>query len=288
MPDRLGDALANSEPSRHHLHCPRPDCDYVAHGATAIGVRLAMRLHRREAHPKKPKEDEVTETPEESDDERARRIVEEIRERTRKLIENSSLGTPGAEELASRVSDEAVAEVLRRAHERPPAEEDYEAAWENADAEEIMSGLEDDALMDSIAKGVQGDDLPDGLTCALAELRDSVDDTDIPVPNTARVERGENVLPPRNERTTSDMSAHEEAARLRAIGDDTSALGAVQQLMQTLADAQASVSNALGEGHSRIGDALAPFQTARDQAEQLQGVIAAAYENLKGIAGQIG
>jgi len=275
MPDRLGDALANSEPSRHRLCCQH--CDYVAHGATAVGTQLAMRLHRKTAHPKKPKEDEVTESPEESDDERARR-----------LIENSSLGTQGADELASRVSDEAVAEVLRRAHERPPAEEDYEAAWESADAEEIMGGLEDDALLDSIARGVQADEAPDGLTRSLAALRDSVDDTDIPVPNTARVERGENVLPPRNERTTPDMSAQEEAARLRAIGEDTSALGAVQQLMQTLADAQASVSNALGEGHSRIGDALAPFQTARDQAEQLQGVIAAAYENLKGIAGQIG
>lgn len=250
MPDRLGDALANSEPSRHHLHCPRPDCNYVAHGATAIGVRLAMRLHRREAHPKKSKEDEVAETPEESD---ARQRAEEIRERNRQR-----------------------------------AEEDYEAAWENADAEEIMGGLEDDALMDSIAKGVRGDLGPDELTELLSGLRDVPDAVDIPVPNTARVERGENVLPPRNERTTPDMSVQEEAARLRAIGDDTSALGAVQQLMQTLADAQASVSNALGEGHSRIGDALAPFQTARDQAEQLQGVIAAAYENLKGIAGQIG
>jgi hypothetical protein len=172
----------------------------------------------------------------------------------------------------------------------PPEDsyEEYEKAWDNAGIDEVMDGLEDDALIDSIAQGATTDEAPNGLARALAELRDAVDATNIPVKNTAKVERGENVLPPRNEGTAQDMSAQEEAARLRSIAGDTSALGAVQQLLQVLEDAQANVTNALGEGHSRAGDALGPFQTAIQQAQELQGVVHAAYENLNGIAGQIG
>ena len=172
----------------------------------------------------------------------------------------------------------------------PPGDdyEEYERAWENADAEEIMDGLEDDALIDSIAQGVSPDETPDGLARTLAELRDAVDATNIPVKNTAKVERGENVLPPKNEGTSQNMSAQEEAARLLSIAEDTSAIGAAQQLLQVLEDAQTNVMNTLGSGHSRAGDAVGPFQTAIQQAQELQNVVHAAYANLNDIAGQIG
>lgn len=84
-----------------------------------------------------------------------------------------------------------------RRPEEGGGEEDYDAAWDNADADEILDGLEDDALLDSIAQGVRGELGPDELTALLSGLRDVPDAVDIPVPNTARVERGENVLPPR-------------------------------------------------------------------------------------------
>lgn len=82
-----------------------------------------------------------------------------------------------------------------RRPEEGGGEEDYDDAWGNADADEILDGLEDDALLDSIAQGVRGELGPDELTALLSGLRDVPDAVDIPVPNTARVERGENVLP---------------------------------------------------------------------------------------------
>jgi hypothetical protein len=51
MPDRLGDTLANSMPSRHNLICRK--CGHVVKGSSALGTRLAMRAHRKMMHPKK-------------------------------------------------------------------------------------------------------------------------------------------------------------------------------------------------------------------------------------------
>lgn len=105
-----------------------------------------------------------------------------------------------------------------RRPEEGGGEEDYDAAWDDIGPDGLLDGLEDDALLDSIRDGVRGDLGPDALTELLAGLRDAPDATDIPVPNTARVERGENVLPPRTTgRNEPVMSAQEDAERLRSI-----------------------------------------------------------------------
>lgn len=45
MPDHLDDFLANSEPSRHKMMCPK--CSEIIRGSTSLGVRLAMKYHRK-------------------------------------------------------------------------------------------------------------------------------------------------------------------------------------------------------------------------------------------------
>lgn len=118
-----------------------------------------------------------------------------------------------------------------RRPEEGGGEEDYDEAWNNADVDEILGGLEDDVLLDSIAQGVRGDLGPDELTELLSHLRDEPDATDIPVPNTARVERGENVLPPRttSEGNTTPMSLSEVIARLQMVANNSAAEGPLAQ-----------------------------------------------------------
>jgi hypothetical protein len=45
MPDRLGDFLDNSIPSRHHLVCPK--CGETIDANKPVTVRLLMKLHRK-------------------------------------------------------------------------------------------------------------------------------------------------------------------------------------------------------------------------------------------------
>lgn len=112
-----------------------------------------------------------------------------------------------------------------RRPEEGGGEEDYDAAWDNADADEILDGIEDDVLLDSIAQGVRGDLGPDALTELLARIRDQPDEYDprgLHLPHLGRAERGENVLEPPGPRQTSErngpeMSAAEDAERLRNI-----------------------------------------------------------------------
>jgi hypothetical protein len=153
--------------------------------------------------------------------------------------------------------------------------------------DDYLGELEDDIDLDALGRGED----PEGeLGDMLGAWRDDVESE--PVPPIA--ERAQEIhelnqqydASPTQEGTP--MSASDEAARLRQIAGDTAALGMLQGVMQALDESRAEVQNALGDGHSRLADALAPFESAKQAVEQLQGVIAAAYENLNGIAGQIG
>lgn len=122
-----------------------------------------------------------------------------------------------------------------RRPEEDGGEEDYDATWETADANEILGGLEDDALLDSIAQGVRGDLGPDELTELLSGLRDVPDAVDIPVPNTARVERGENVLPPRStEGSAIPMSTQDSIAALNTVADSGASAGPLAEAKSVL------------------------------------------------------
>lgn len=168
-------------------------------------------------------------------------------------------------------------------------EEDYATAWENADAAEIMGGLEDDALLDSIRDGIRGDLGPDELTELLSGLRDEPDAIDIPVPNTARVDRGENVLPPRPaEGALQPVSAQEEAARLRQLAGNTSVVGALQEAAAQLESMVGEIQNALGQGHSQLDAATAPIAQAIESVNAAAVTVGSALGSLEGIAGQIG
>lgn len=97
-----------------------------------------------------------------------------------------------------------------------------------------MGGLEDDALLDSIAQGVRGELGPDELTELLSGLRDEPDATDIPMKNTARVERGENVLEPPGPRETSEgapsaMTLSESIGQLQQVASNSAVSGALAQ-----------------------------------------------------------
>jgi hypothetical protein len=91
------------------------------------------------------------------------------------------------------------------------SEEDYDATWDSLSGEETMDHLEEDALMDAIAAGTRGDLDADNLAQLLGRIRDKVDETDIPVPNLGKTERGENVVPPK--RGESVSNPFEETAR---------------------------------------------------------------------------
>ena len=240
-------------------HEVKPRSEFPAYGG--LTCRACTRDKEREARPARYQRDK--ENP---------KYVEENRRRAREYKRRKK-----AEREEQNVTD-------------PPEDSyaEYERAWDNAGIDEVMDGLEDDALIDSIAKGVASDETPDGLARTLAELRDAVDATNIPVKNTAKVERGESVLPPRNEGTAQNMTAHESAVRLLQISGDTTPLAAVQQLIQVITDTKQNVAAALGDGHSQLGNAIGPFQSAQDQAEQLMGIIGGALQNLESIAGQIG
>ena len=129
-----------------------------------------------------------------------------------------------------------------RRPEEGGGEEDYDAAWENADADEIMGGLEDDALLDSIAQGIRGDLGPDELTELLSGLRDVPDSADIPMKNTARVERGENVLPPRTpQEGSSQRMISESIAALQAVSGSTAAAGPLNEARSNLENTTSSM-----------------------------------------------
>lgn len=195
-----------------------------------------------------------------------------------------------------------------RRPEEGGGEEDYDAIWDSADADEIMGGLEDDALLDSIAQGVRGELGPEELTELLSGLRDVPDSTDIPVPLTARTERGENVLPPRTtEGSATPMTAVEDAARLRSAGarcyqDIGNALELFQQSAETLRDirlpeiSQAPASHVdvaksvLGQGHANLNDIMAAHAALNELTEEIRTMVDAVHqkrEAMQHVAGQI-
>lgn len=140
-----------------------------------------------------------------------------------------------------------------RRPEEGGGEEDYDASWDSIDADGLLDGLEDDALLDSIRDGVRGDLGPDELGDLLAGLRDVPDKLDIPMKNTSRVERGEDVLPP--PRQTSEGSApnmlSESLAALNQVAQDTSAAG---PLTEAKGDLENSALGKLMQAVSRIAD----------------------------------
>jgi hypothetical protein len=159
-------------------------------------------------------------------------------------------------------------------------DEDYDAAWDSADADEIFDGLEDDALLDSIRDGVRGDLGPDELAALLSRLRDEPDATDIPVKNTARVERGENVLEPpgprqTSERTTPAMSLSDAIGALQQAANSSAAQG-------PLAQAKAKLE---GEVLPLLMQAVEQLVETRNAAvSALEGGAAASAPGLQGAA----
>lgn len=154
-------------------------------------------------------------------------------------------------------------------------EEDYDATWENADADEIMGGLEDDALLDSIAQGVRGELGPDELTELLSGLRDEPDATDIPMKNTARVERGENVLEPPGPKETSERNNEpvsqlsELAAQVASHADMTPLINALAEVEQAFQAKKSALMGLLEDtGHSG-----AVVQAIAQAQESLAGVL---------------
>ena len=156
-------------------------------------------------------------------------------------------------------------------------EEDYDAAWDNADADEIMGGLEDDALLDSIAQSLRGELGPDELTELLAGLRDVPDAVDIPVPNTARVERGENVLPPRTqEGNTEPMSTQESIAALNTVADSGAAAGPLAEAKSTL---EATVAPGLMHAVEQLAELRSAAVAATEGTAVSSGEVGSAGEH---------
>jgi hypothetical protein len=179
-----------------------------------------------------------------------------------------------------------------RRPEEGGGEEDYDASWDDIDADGLLDGLEDDALLDSIRDGVRGDLGPDELTDLLAGLRDVPDKLDIPMKNTSRVERGENVLPPRqtSEGSAPDMTATEDAAALRAAGhtayeqtlgainaveeDVTKLIQTLQLVMQASEESFGVARQRLGEGHENLNDIANARARLGTVVEGAQGIAA--------------
>lgn len=151
-------------------------------------------------------------------------------------------------------------------------EEDYEAAWDNADADEILDGLEDDALLDSIAQGVRGDLGPDELTELLSGLRDVPDSADIPMKNTARVERGENVLPPRTPQEGSPQRMISESiAALQAVSGNTAAAGPLNEARSSLETTVSMLTQAVQQLVELNGAAAQALEGNENSRTEVQG-----------------
>lgn len=159
-----------------------------------------------------------------------------------------------------------------RRPEEDGGEEDYEAAWENADADEILDGLEDDALLDSIAKGVRGDLGPDELTELLSGLRDVPDSADIPMKNTARVERGENVMPPRTPQEGSPQRMISESiAALQAVSGSTAAAGPLNEARSSLETTVSMLTQAVQQVVELNGAATQALEGNENGRAEVQG-----------------
>lgn len=156
----------------------------------------------------------------------------------------------------------------------------YEREDESLSADEWLANFEDDVLLDSIAQGVRGELGPDQLSELLSGLRDVPDAIDIPVPNTARVERGENVLPPRTQKgNTEPMTTSESIAVLNQVANDTSASGSLNEAASTMENTVlASAMQAVEQLAGLIGQAL----QAVDGSTTSQGEISSTGEHAAG------
>lgn len=220
-------------------------------------------------------------------------------EQAARLIGNSSLGTEGAQSIAARASEEDVAEVLRRLHERQAEMEAlgevgpddfFDTPWAEVDY--------DNQLSDLIGGGADVD-IPEGgtwqeLADTLGKLRDGMgnaqpfdaDQFDKDV--LARYERekksAEHPAPRTPESGGQPSMINEGSAILTGIAQNgevqgsiqsagegiRSAAAALQQAIQTLTDQGAAAANAAGgsEGEQLNGaaqSAIAALDTALSQ-----------------------
>jgi hypothetical protein len=243
-------------------------------------------------------------------------------EQAARLIGNSSLGTEGAQSLAARASEEDVAEVLRRLHERQAEMEAlgevgpddfFDTPWAEVDY--------DNQLSDLIGGGADVD-IPEGgtwqeLADTLGKLRDGMgnaqpfdaDQFDKDV--LARYEREKNAAEPPGPRTPesegqSKVAINEDAQIIRAAANDSSLSGAAQLAVSNmgdvqpvavdrLADAVGAMQEGLGglEGHAVAAAAAAggedgqSIQGAASVATEAVNTAVQAAEQARGLADQL-
>lgn len=84
------------------------------------------------------------------------------------------------------------------------------------------------------------------------------------------------------------MSAQEEAARLMQLAQSTYAKGLVQEIIADLASKLQNISDALGQGHSKLDGAMGPIKEVKAHAEQLAVMLDGAFDMLGDVARSIG
>lgn len=237
MPDRLGDFLENSEPSRHKMFCPK--CGEVIRANTAVGVRFAMRNHRKHTCPK-----------------RGQKAEEEMPDEPPEEFDRDAVGDPEdfdamlARELADMLESEQIDEL----------EDDMLL-------DRVGQGDDNRTIYDEY------DEVEDTLEDHLHDIKEQPEDE--PIPELVSTEEAMKIIAEAKKKYEEKKAAEgrdtakgeevpisDDAQRIAQIGNNEEAIGALAGASQDIDNAK----QALSQAAEALGTAVQKMQSAAEKA----------------------
>jgi hypothetical protein len=170
-------------------------------------------------------------------------------------------------------------------------ENDDPGVGEINDVEEFLREFDrveyDETLIELVGQGYDVNAPGDqAVADLLGAWRDDVNQVPVDASRLPSAHTADGRMPPAPT-TGGPVSAMDEAAKLREIAQYTSAKGMAQQILDDLTSVMEQITNALGPGHSRLGDALGPIEEVRGHVQQLAVMLDGAFDMLNDVAGSI-
>lgn len=246
MPDRLEDALENSEPSRHNLICHT--CGHVVKAATATGASMAMRLHRKFKCTKTSEEEDMSEPPGPDEEGPAEQYDEEMAQEVRDFLES---------EQFAELEDDMIIDQAGRGEDDRSLQHDMgmdDGEWE------LLDHLQD------IHDQPRDEPIPELVSTEEA----------MKVIAEANKKRDEEAAAGRRAQSQGEdkVTISDDAQRIASIGNDQTAAGALNEAKSDLEKAQQSlglVGEALGAAVQKIQSAAETVAEQSAQAVSLLG-----------------